>query len=152
MLRKIGLPVLALGMLGFAVFHVVRAQQSPPKLPPPVEPARAPFGSGVAGAGLVEAKTENISVGTHLPGVVTKVHVKVGDKVAEGDLLFELDDRAHKADLRVKAASVESARAQLHKLRQMPRKEELPALEARVAEAKESLADQEDLHSRTRRL
>jgi HlyD family secretion protein len=152
MFRKLGLPLIALGMLGFAVFHVVRAQQTPPKLQPPVEPARAPFGSGVAGAGLVEANTENISVGTHLPGVVTKVHVKVGDKVAEGDLLFELDDRAHKADLRVKAAAVESARAQLDKLKEMPRKEELPALKARVDEATASLTDQEDLLNRSRRL
>jgi HlyD family secretion protein len=152
MFRKFGLPLVALLALGFAVFHVVRAQQAPPKLRPPVEPARSPFGSGVAGAGLVEAKTENIAVGSHLPGVVTKVHVKVGDVVEEGQPLFELDDRALRAELATKEAAVESARAQLHKLKQMPRKEELPAMKARVDEAKATLADQEDLLARTRRL
>src|SRR5262245_53536483 len=152
MFRKIGLPLVAMALLAFAVFHVVRAQQVPPKLGPPVPPARSPFGSGVAGAGLVEANTENISVGSHLPGVVTKVHVKVGDRVEKGQPLFELDDRALKADLAVKQAAVDSARAQLHKLKQMPRKEELPALQARVDEAKANLVDQEDLLARSRRL
>src|SRR5437763_13927287 len=117
MVRKIGFPLLALFLLGFAVLHVVRAQHRPPKLSPPVPPARMPFGSGVAGAGLIEARTENISVGSHLPGVVTEVYVKVGQRVAQGAPLFRLDDRALKAELRVREAALSSARAQLDKLK-----------------------------------
>jgi multidrug resistance efflux pump len=83
---------------------------------------------------------------------VTEVHVKVGDVVEKGQPLFELDDRALKADLAAKEAAVVSARAQLHKLKQMPRKEELPAVQARVDEARANLADQEDLLARSRRL
>src|SRR5262245_46373308 len=152
MVRKYGLPLAALAMLFFAVYHVVRAQQAPPKLEPPVPPARSPFGRGVAGAGLVEAQTENISVGTNLPGVVTEVLVKVGQKVRKGEPLFRLDDRALKAEWRVRKAALDSAEAQLQKLREMPRKEELPALEAKVAEARANLADQVDQASRARRL
>lgn len=107
MIRKVGLPLAALGMLLFAVFHVVRARQTPPKLEPPVQPARAPFAEGVAGAGLVEAQTENIAVGSNLPGVVTHVHVKVGQRVREGDRLFRIDDRALKAERRVRQRAVE---------------------------------------------
>jgi multidrug resistance efflux pump len=152
MIRKYGLPLLALGLLGFAVFHVVRGQQTPPPLEPPIQPAHAPDGAGVAGAGLVEARTENIAVGSNLPGVVTEVYVKVGQRVYKGDKLFRLDDRALAADRKVKHKSLESAKAQLAKLDAMPRQEEVPALEARVREAKSNLADQQDLLQRSRRL
>src|SRR5262249_39691497 len=87
-LGKFFLPILAVGMLAFAVFHVVRAQQTTPKPPPPVEPARTPFGRTVAGAGIAEAQTENISIGAALPGVVLEVYVpveKVGQRVTAGD-------------------------------------------------------------------
>src|SRR5713226_6288296 len=90
------LPVLALGMLTFAVIHVVRAQQTLPKPPPPIEPARSPFKSTVAGAGIVEARTKNIAVGSALPGLVLEVYVpvdKVGSTVKKGDKLFKVDDR-----------------------------------------------------------
>jgi multidrug efflux pump subunit AcrA (membrane-fusion protein) len=152
MIRKYGLPLVALGMLLFGVFHVVRAQQKHPPLDPPVPPARTPFGTGVAGAGVVEAQTENISVGTNLPGIITKVHVKVGQKVRAGDPLFQVDDRALKADHQVKQQALVSAQAQLDKLKQMPRKEEVPALEAKVAEMRYNLADQQDQLRRARRL
>jgi multidrug resistance efflux pump len=152
MIRKYGLPLAAIAMLLFAVYHVVRAQQTPPKLEPPVPPARSPFGKGVAGAGLVEAQTENISVGTNLPGIVTEVLVKVGQKVQVGQPLFRLDDRPLKAEWSVRKASLVSAEAQLKKLQNMPRVEEMPALEAKVEEARANLADQLDQAMRARRL
>jgi multidrug efflux pump subunit AcrA (membrane-fusion protein) len=152
MIRKYVLPLAALVMLFFALYHVVRAQQKPSKLEPPVPPARSPFGTGVAGAGLVEAQTENISVGSNLPGIVTKVFVKVGQKVKEGDPLFMVDNRALTADRLVKEQSLLSARAQLNKLKQMPRTEEVPPLEAKVREMRANLADQEDQLRRARRL
>jgi multidrug efflux pump subunit AcrA (membrane-fusion protein) len=152
MIRKYGLPLAALLMLFFALYHVMGAQHKPPKLEPPVLPARSPFGAGVAGSGLVEAQTENIAVGTNLPGIVTKVFVEVRQKVKVGDPLFLVDDRALKADRQVKQQSLLSARVQLDKLKQMPRKEEVPALEAKVSEMRANLADQEDQLRRTRRL
>ena len=71
------LPALAACMLVFAIIHVVKAQQTLPKPSPPVEPARTPFGRTVAGAGIVEAVTENISIGTALPGLVMEVYIPV---------------------------------------------------------------------------
>src|SRR5437764_440876 len=94
MIRKWFLPAAAVVMLVFAVYQVVLAQHKPPKMEPPVQPARSPFGSGVAGAGIIEAQTENIAVGSNLPGIVTEVYVKVGQEVQVGQPLFRLDDRA----------------------------------------------------------
>jgi multidrug resistance efflux pump len=152
MMRKYGLPLGAALMLFFAIYQVVLAQQKPPRLEPPVTPARAPFGNGVAGAGLVEAQTENIAVGTNLPGIVTKVLVEVGQKVKVGSPLFMVDDRPLKADRLVKQQSLDSAQAQLEKLRQMPRKEEVPPLEAKVEEMRANLVEQQDQHKRARLL
>src|ERR1700734_708160 len=115
MKKKFGqfvLPVLAACMLVFAVFHVVRAQQTLPKPPPPVEPARTPFGKTVAGAGIAEAVTENISIGAALPGVVLEVYVpvdKVGKVVEKDEPLFLVDNRALKAQLRYAQANLKAA-------------------------------------------
>ena len=152
MIRKYVLPLLALGMLLFAVYRVVLAQQAKPKVEPPVAPARAPFADGVAGAGIVEAQTENIAVGANLPGVVTEVLVRVGDRVKPGQALFRLDDRQLRAERKIRLATLASARAQLDRLKRQPRPEELPAAEARVREARANLADQEDQLSRSRQL
>ena len=54
----------------------------------------------IAGSGLVEARRENIPIGVNIPGVVTEVHVKKGQKVKAGDPLFRIDDRDYKRNWR----------------------------------------------------
>lgn len=154
MKTKIVLPMLSVALLSLAVFHVVRAGQQPAKPAPPVEPSRTPFRSTIAGGGVVEARTENIAIGAHLPGVVAEVFVKVDQPVSGplgsqlGTPLFRLDDRQHQAELRVRKANLESARASLLKLEKMPRTEEVPPLEARVRETKALLNDARDQYQR----
>src|SRR4029079_4291476 len=66
---KFGLPILAIGLIAFSVRYLAQAKERLPKLPPPVQPAANPFPNSVAGAGMVEPETENISVGAPLPGI-----------------------------------------------------------------------------------
>jgi HlyD family secretion protein len=149
------LPVLALGLLTFAVIHVVKAQQTLPKPPPPVEPARSPFKSTVAGAGIVEARTKNIAVGSPLPGIVLEVYVpvdQVGITVKKDQKLFKVDDRQLQAQLRTAKANLAAANAQLVKLQSQPREEERDSIVAKVAAAKANLDLQEDLAERARKL
>jgi multidrug resistance efflux pump len=122
-----------------------------------VEPPHSPFDGSVAGAGIVEARsdsstTSNIRVGCLEPGTVTHVHVAVGQYVKTGDLLFELDNREALAELGIRRAELKAAQAHLAKLEQMPRSEELPPAEARVREAHANLVQQEDLVRRGQRL
>jgi multidrug efflux pump subunit AcrA (membrane-fusion protein) len=152
MIRKYGVPLAAVLMLLFAVYQVVQARQKPPRLEPPVPPARSPFGGGVAGAGLVEARTENIAVGSNLPGIVTRVHVSIDQPVKAGDLLFELDRRQAEADLEVRQAGVEVAREQMRRLEQQPRPEEVPPSEAQVKAAEATVRQMADQCARDRRL
>ena|SRR5271157_3193461 len=79
---KYFLPALAMIALTFSIYQVVRAHQASPAPEPPIEPPRTPFGKTIAGSGIVEAETENISIGAPLPGVVLQVYVPV-DKVGQ---------------------------------------------------------------------
>ena len=111
MLTRYLLPIVAILGAVFAVAFV-RAQNVPvPKALPVAEPARAPYDSYVAGAGIVEASTENIAVGTPVAGVVTVIHHKIGDRVRAGEPLFEIDSRDLEAELTVRRALLESAKA-----------------------------------------
>jgi len=75
------------------------------------QPASSPFKAYIAGAGIIEAKSQNIAIGTPLPGIVSKVAVKVNDKVKAGDALFYLDDRQTQAELAEKIADLAKANA-----------------------------------------
>jgi HlyD family secretion protein len=105
------LPVVAALGLVIAIVVAVQSQKKKPSAQPAAQPAQAPFKSYIGGAGIVEARTQNISIGTSLPGIVKKVFVKVGDKVKAGAPLFQIDDRELRADLLVKQANLIKARA-----------------------------------------
>lgn len=151
-LTKFGLPLVALALVSFAVKQVSVSQETMPKLPPPIEPARNPFPNTVAGAGMVEPETENISIGSPLPGVIVEVMAKVGQKVTAGDALFRLDDRQLRAELQTRKAFAASAEAELTRLKNEPRPEKLRMSQSQLVEAEARLADVRDQLSRTRRL
>jgi HlyD family secretion protein len=152
MFTKWVLPLIAVLAFGFAVRHVVNAEARKPAPPPPVEPSRSPFQGTVAATGLVEARTENISIGAPTGGLVWEVFVKVGQQVKAGDPLFRLDDRQRKAELESRKATLESAKAKLVKLEKQPRPEEVPPLEAKFREAEANVASDLDLVKRAREL
>jgi len=113
MIRKYLLPVLALVGFGLAFGTVLRGNQPVPTAPPVAEPAKAPFASCISGAGIVEAATENIPIGTPVSGIVTAIYVKWGEQVRVGDPLFKVDDRDLQAQLLPALAKVEEAEATL---------------------------------------
>ena len=152
MIIKYVLPLIALALLVFAIQQVVGTREPEQDVQPPIQPSRSPYENTVAGAGIVEAQTENIEVGATMPGLVVEVYVKVHEKVRAGDRLFKLDDRQLKADLDVRQAAVLAARAELLRLKNQPRKEQLPILQAAVREADADLAMAEDELRRVQRL
>ncbi|QEL18109.1 HlyD family secretion protein [Limnoglobus roseus] len=152
MLTRYILPLLGLIAFAFAVQQMTQAQQKTPPAVPPVEPAKSPFAKQLAGSGIIEPETENISIGTNLPGIVERVNVKVGDMVRPGVPLFRLDDRQLNAELVVRKAFLENAQATLEKLNNAPRPEELPPLRAKVAEMVANLDDQTKQLTRLQRL
>jgi len=105
----------ALAILGFilAVSSALSARKAPPVAQPVAQPAAAPFETYIGGAGIVEASSNNISLGASVAGVVSKVFVQAGDKAEAGQPLFQIDERETLAEIAVKRANVAKARAAL---------------------------------------
>ncbi len=147
------LPLIAVAGLSFAVFTVVQgsktAPPSQPLVPPPMRPKE--FRS-IAGAGLIEARMENIPVGTPTAGLVWEVYVKIDQRVQKGDPLFRLDDRNLQAERKVRESNLASARAQLVRIQAAPTLMDVPTAEAAVEEAEARMNDSEVMMGRSGRL
>ena len=117
MFRKYVIPLIALGGVAFAVFTVVWGDKPPPSAPPVSTAPWSPYPKFVAGSGLVEASTENISLGTHIAGIVAKIYIQIGSDVKTGDPLFTIDDRATRADIDTRRAALQVAETQLGEAR-----------------------------------
>ncbi len=90
MSRKYLLPALAFFGLCLALFMVFYGARTPPTPPIEFPPPVPPYKHYVAGAGIVEAASEDINIGTPFNEIVTSVFVKVGAEVKANTPLFEL--------------------------------------------------------------
>ena len=99
-----------------------------------------------AGAGIVEASTENIDIGTPVAGVVTKLDHWIGDHVKTGDVLFRIDSRDQDAELKVRKAGLKSAEANV--LAQQAAVEDADDQWQKVKELGPRAMSQEDLDKR----
>jgi multidrug resistance efflux pump len=142
-MKRWTLPGIALASLLFAIMWTVSATPVHKATTPPSPPPQASSLNTVGAVGLVEPETENIAISCPVSGLVTGIYANAGDRVRAGQRLFSLDDRDLQADLRVKQAMLEQARAKLKKLEQQPRAEDIPPAEAKVSEAQANLADAE---------
>jgi HlyD family secretion protein len=107
------------------VMEVIRAQETP-VTPPPVSPPAKPYSEGLAATGILEALDENVAIGPPVPALVSKVYVKVWQKVKTGEPLMQLDDRelqaqliSQEATVLVNEAAMQTAEAQLTKQQDM---------------------------------
>jgi multidrug efflux pump subunit AcrA (membrane-fusion protein) len=112
-MKRFILPSIGILAAMWATYSVVRTQPSRASTDPPGPPAVSDFPDTVAAVGLIEASTENISVGTPLAGVVVRVFVSAGQTVRAGDPLFELETRRLRSDLAVRQQAVSVARARV---------------------------------------
>jgi multidrug resistance efflux pump len=147
------LPLVAVAFLVFEIINVMMARRVPPAAEPVLSPPTVPRGlRAIAGAGLIEARRENIPIGTLVAGVVTDVHVKRGDMVKKGDPLFRLDDRDLKAQLLVAEANLQAADAQYQRILAAPQQGDIATSEASVEEAKARFVDAEIAYRRSEAL
>lgn len=145
--RSLMLPLLSTAGIVFA-FWVMGGDERPAASTPPVsEPARSPFDHTVAGAGILEAGTENLHLALDVSGVITSIAVRVGQEVKAGDVLLRLDDRDARAELDIMTAELAAAEAALRRLESMPRPEDLPPVRARLETAEALLLEAESLAS-----
>ncbi len=137
------LPLVAAGLFAVAIYHVSGNTEKETDAPPSrlSAPPESPYQEAVAGAGMIEPESEAIEIGSSAAGLVKTVLVQVGHSVKPEQTLFELDDRELQAQLIVQKAALESAQAELERLKAQPREEEIPVTEAMEAEAKANLEE-----------
>jgi hypothetical protein len=88
------------------VFWSHKKTASPPVLyPPPV----SPYEHAIYGAGLIEASTENIAIGTPFVLPIAQIFVKEGDFVQKGDPLLQLDTRSFLAQKELAQRQLEAS-------------------------------------------
>jgi multidrug resistance efflux pump len=105
----------------------------------------------VASIGLLEPATDNLDIGSPSSGVVVEVCVEPGQRVKKAAPLFRLDDRQTRADLIVRKAELANAEAQLHRLLNTPRPEDVAVAKARIQEAQVNLDEAREDHLRLQR-
>ncbi len=108
MRSKLILPSFAVGALIFAVVFVLM-RKSPPVHQPSEAPPISSYENKIAGVGIVESGSKDLSLGTQKAGVVSKIFVNEGQEVSHGQALFVIDDGAQKASLRLAQAAVKKA-------------------------------------------
>jgi multidrug efflux pump subunit AcrA (membrane-fusion protein) len=151
-LIKFALPLGSIVLLGLAVNSVIANRSDLTLKSPPALPSRSPFSERVSGMGLIEPQSESIEIGSPVAGLVDRVVVVVGQRVAAHEPLFHLDDRDLQAELAVRKAELATTQAQLERLTKLPRVEEVPVNRARVEEAQASLNSAEDEYRRNMRI
>jgi HlyD family secretion protein len=121
LIRKYLLPLLALAGVALAMAVVFLGKTAPRWSEPGMSAPRAPYASYIAGAGLIEASTGNIAVGTPISGIIVAVYVKSDDRVNPGDPLFKIDDRDLQARLPVAVARLREAEIKLGRAKDLLR-------------------------------
>ena len=143
-LRKLlwfGLPVVLLGALGWWI----RLRASAPPEVPFVRVTRERLLSTLVTNGKAEP-WEWVAVRAQHPGVVEKVAVEKGERVAKGALIAEVDAREARADLASASARVAQVQAELEGLRLGGRAVDKAEIDSALARARLDLeAAQKDL-------
>lgn len=127
--------VLAVAGFGLAMVALTPTFPTPPDIKPERMPSVNPFAKGVASLGVIECAERESAIASPVSGVVTEVRVKVGDKVAKGDVLYTVDDRLPRAELIRLQAAIPVKQAAIDRWNALPRAEDLPPLEAAVESA-----------------
>jgi multidrug efflux pump subunit AcrA (membrane-fusion protein) len=112
-LSRLLVPAVAAAGLVATVLVVASGDRAYPVQPPVAAPATAPYANTIAGAGIIEASSRNIALATPLPGIVARVFVEAGDRVAAGAPLFALDERPLAAELTMRHAALATAQARV---------------------------------------
>ncbi len=104
------LPLIAGVALLFALYSVA-ARKPASHHPPIAQPPISEYDKSISGIGVIEPKSELITVSSDLSGIIRQVHVKVGQYVKIGQPLFSLDQRDIDAQILTLKANVDSAKA-----------------------------------------
>ncbi|MDN3505272.1 MAG: biotin/lipoyl-binding protein [Rhabdochlamydiaceae bacterium] len=141
--RRLILPAVSIGGILIALYVAFLLVRAIPNLPPEYPPPIPSYENFVAGEGIIETSSLNISIGVPYGEIVEKIFVKEGDRVKKGDPLFSLDRQERLAEVEEARANVLTMLADYSRQINMPRQEEVWPLEKQLLVAKAELEDQQ---------
>jgi RND family efflux transporter MFP subunit len=153
-MRRLILIGLGLGVAGIVIVLAKARADLPPAQASGaqiVRVVRRDVGTVVKATGVIKPRIgAEVRVGSRISGVVSRLHVRVGDRVRTGQLLAELDDREltarqreAAADLALAQANASYARADLGRRRELRAAGLLAPSEVDLAERAASVAGQQ---------
>jgi RND family efflux transporter MFP subunit len=154
-LKKVTVAVVGLMAIGVAAFVWIREIRSQVRdgaaRAEVVRVVRRNIGSFVKATGIIKPRVgAEVRVGSRVSGVVKRLYVRIGDRVVQGQLLADLDDRdliarQHEADAAVQQTYVNLsyARSDLERKRKLGEAGLLPASDLDIAERAAAVAEQQ---------
>ena len=88
-----------------------------PIQPPPSPPPDKPFAQSISTSGIVEALSENTSLGIPFPALIREVKASVSQQVNKDDIILVLDDRDLQSQLTTDLAELDLREADLQRAR-----------------------------------
>ncbi len=122
-----------------------------------VAAAPVPASASTAGKIVLESKgyvipAHQILVSPKVTGMVVRLDLEEGRRVAKGDVLAELESVEYQRDFDRAKAALDLAKAQLAELENGSRPEEISQAEAELAQAREEIVDLDRVYKRQRAL
>jgi HlyD family secretion protein len=130
-----------IGIVSFAAgtFAWVRHQNAPIDLAPYTVAVKSePFTLRITASGTV-VPFQTVNISPKNAGILEKLFAEQGDRIEEGQLIAQMDQRDVKGQLLQAQATVSQARAKLERARNGSRVEEIAQAKARVAQSKAQL-------------
>ncbi|KQT54866.1 hypothetical protein ASG43_04810 [Aureimonas sp. Leaf454] len=132
--KRLSVGIMAMAFLGY--WFTGGEDGAPPEaasqIKPPAKADRP--ASTIAGLGVVEPAGGTIELASELPGVIFAIHVAEGDRVRRGDLIAELGNGELKAKVAQGEAQLAIRKADLLRIENGSRNQEVAQAESRVAE------------------
>lgn len=108
--QKLGLPAVLVAALVAGACHYIGGNDDASMKT--VTVTRGNLEKSITAVGSLEPK-DYVDVGTQVGGRVMKIHVEIGDHVAKGDLIAEIDPTVYESTVRKDRATLENLKAQL---------------------------------------
>ncbi|MFK5987097.1 MAG: efflux RND transporter periplasmic adaptor subunit [Pseudomonadota bacterium] len=111
--------LLLLSFLGFFIAgaYIAYDNQTTFDITKPIDKLKSPYQSFIYATGIIESESTNITIGSAIPGIVTKLFIHTGQKINRGDPLFSIDARETRAKIEVAQSKIKVAASLLTKTR-----------------------------------
>ena len=112
MLNRPSFYIAVIGIIA-VILLVARLRHTGTASEPLIPPPQSPYAESIGARGIIESTNENVRIAPAAQGLVQNIHVKVGDQVKAGDVLFSMHSREAEAAVKIAEAQLAVQQARL---------------------------------------